>query len=335
MTRFAPLQHPGPLIVGLDEALPYPLQTGIAGTRDFGGLEIDLCRRLAERLGVELEFVTFPWTRIIDQLLGGAVDVVCSAATITADRARQVRFSDPYLSFALGWVTSADDPVLGGDDLGKRSVGVRKNTVAESYVRSHLRAPEVRCYDQNQPAYDGLRTRQIELVIDDEPIARWYAGNTPGLRFGGVIPDTRMSYGLMFSPANPELQHAVNAVLRDLRTSGILDQLRRATFPPPIARLWRGSVPAAKAAAYLGYLHETGLEDYRRTPGNEAVWVLSRTEGDTTEFLIVSLWESLAAIRGFAGDDVEKARYYPEDAEYLLSFEPTVRHYEVWTELSD
>jgi hypothetical protein len=43
----------------------------------------------------------------------------------------------------------------------------------------------------------------------------------------------------------------------------------------------------------------------------------------------MSLWDSLEAIRAFAGDDVERARYYPEDASYLLELEPTVAHYEV------
>ncbi len=44
---------------------------------------------------------------------------------------------------------------------------------------------------------------------------------------------------------------------------------------------------------------------------------------------MISLWESEEAIRAFAGDDLERARYYPEDAEYLLELEPRCTHYEV------
>ena len=54
-----------------------------------------------------------------------------------------------------------------------------------------------------------------------------------------------------------------------------------------------------------------------------------RTEDGRTHFLLVTLWESWEAIRAFAGDDPERARYYPEDAEYLLELEPRVTHYEV------
>jgi hypothetical protein len=57
--------------------------------------------------------------------------------------------------------------------------------------------------------------------------------------------------------------------------------------------------------------------------------VLRRIEGDEAHFLTLSFWESLGAIERFAGPDAEKAKYYPEDEEFLLGFEPTVRHYEV------
>lgn len=96
-----------------------------------------------------------------------------------------------------------------------------------------------------------------------------------------------------------------------------------------IARIWRGETPAAKADAYYAFLQKTGIPDYKAVPGNRGVFVLRRVEGDRAEFLLLTLWESWEAIRQFAGDDVEKAVYYPEDPDYLLEMEPLVRHYEV------
>jgi heme-degrading monooxygenase HmoA len=58
--------------------------------------------------------------------------------------------------------------------------------------------------------------------------------------------------------------------------------------------------------------------------------VLRRIEADKAHFLTLSLWESLDAIKKFAGEDYEKARYYPEDKDFLLDFEPTVQHYELF-----
>jgi heme-degrading monooxygenase HmoA len=96
-----------------------------------------------------------------------------------------------------------------------------------------------------------------------------------------------------------------------------------------IARSWHGRVPTGKADAYYAYLRRTGLADYAATPGNRGVSVLRRTDGDVTHFLLLTLWESLAAIQAFAGPEYEVARYYPEDDEYLLEREPFVTHYDV------
>ena len=96
-----------------------------------------------------------------------------------------------------------------------------------------------------------------------------------------------------------------------------------------IARIWHGEVAPEKSDAYLDYLNRTGVPDYRATDGNRGVYVLRRYEDDRVHFLTVSFWESLEKVEGFSGADPERARYYPEDEEFLLRFEPTVRQYEV------
>jgi len=96
-----------------------------------------------------------------------------------------------------------------------------------------------------------------------------------------------------------------------------------------IARIWRGITLAEKADAYIDYLNETGLKDYANTPGNRGVTVLRRLQGDHCEIVLISLWESMAAVRAFAGENPERSVYYPVDEQYLLEMEPLVRHYEV------
>jgi len=97
-----------------------------------------------------------------------------------------------------------------------------------------------------------------------------------------------------------------------------------------IARIWRGVTPVHKADAYLDYLAATGLKEYHATPGNRGVQVLRRIRDDEAEFVLISHWDSLDAIRAFAGDDYERAVYYPDDKDYLLDFAPNVDHFEVF-----
>jgi heme-degrading monooxygenase HmoA len=96
-----------------------------------------------------------------------------------------------------------------------------------------------------------------------------------------------------------------------------------------IARTWRGATKAQDAEAYLEYLHRTGLAEYRKTAGNRGVLGLRRILKDRAEFLLVSLWDSKEAIRQFAGDDIEKAVFYPEDERFLVERDEHVAHYEV------
>ena len=96
-----------------------------------------------------------------------------------------------------------------------------------------------------------------------------------------------------------------------------------------IARTWHGVVPAEKADAYFDYLSRAGIPDLKTTAGNLGVHVLRRIQGGEAHFLLISLWQSRQDIRAFAGDDIERARYYPEDAAFLLELEPHVTHYEV------
>jgi heme-degrading monooxygenase HmoA len=96
-----------------------------------------------------------------------------------------------------------------------------------------------------------------------------------------------------------------------------------------IARIWRGETRAADADAYLEVLRRTGVNDYRSTPGNREVLLLRRTRGDVAEFLILTLWESREAIAAFAGPEIETARYYPEDEQFLLRFAEEVEHWDV------
>lgn len=96
-----------------------------------------------------------------------------------------------------------------------------------------------------------------------------------------------------------------------------------------IARLWRGVVAPEDADAYARYIFRTGVTDYTSTPGNRAVYMLRRPTGEGSEFVLVSLWDSMDNVRAFAGEDVERAVFYPEDDRFLVERDLRVRHYEV------
>ena len=98
-----------------------------------------------------------------------------------------------------------------------------------------------------------------------------------------------------------------------------------------IARIWQGRTRPGMGKAYYEYLQSTGLKDYRATKGLQRVLVLARSIGDQTEYVLITLWDDMDAVRRFAGPDPEKAVYYAQDHLYFAEEErkPTVAHYEV------
>ena len=97
-----------------------------------------------------------------------------------------------------------------------------------------------------------------------------------------------------------------------------------------IARIWHGTTRIEIADKYLDFLNRTGIPDYKKTAGNLGAYVLRKIENGKAHFFTLSFWDSLDAIKRFAGSNYERAKYYPEDASFLIELEPNVQHYELF-----
>ena len=93
-----------------------------------------------------------------------------------------------------------------------------------------------------------------------------------------------------------------------------------------VTRIWHGRTKKEDAEMYRHYVVETGIREYLKTEGNLDVRLLQRDEGDVTHIWTVTLWQELECIRAFAGDDINRAKYFPDDDRYLLELEPDVIH---------
>jgi heme-degrading monooxygenase HmoA len=98
-----------------------------------------------------------------------------------------------------------------------------------------------------------------------------------------------------------------------------------------IVRIWTGATRAADADAYESYMREVALPGYAGVPGNSEVLMLRRPlDGDRTEFTMITVWQDMDSIRAFAGPDPERAVFYPQDEQFLVERELTVRHYDLY-----
>jgi hypothetical protein len=96
-----------------------------------------------------------------------------------------------------------------------------------------------------------------------------------------------------------------------------------------IARLWRGRVPVARAEEYRIYQEEVGPPGYRVIVGVRGIYMLGREVDELYEIAMLTFWDSLGAIRAFAGDPIDRARYYDRDFDFLVDPPERVEHFDV------
>jgi heme-degrading monooxygenase HmoA len=97
-----------------------------------------------------------------------------------------------------------------------------------------------------------------------------------------------------------------------------------------IARIWHGKTHIDDLERYSEFLKEVAIPDYKSIPGNKGCTFLRRTENNEAHFTLITFWDSIDSIKAFAGTNYQKAKYYPEDKQFLLEFEDEVQHFEVF-----
>jgi heme-degrading monooxygenase HmoA len=100
-----------------------------------------------------------------------------------------------------------------------------------------------------------------------------------------------------------------------------------------IIRAWRGRASTQRSDDYPAHFRRAVVPDLRSVPGFLGAHLSQRRDGDSVEFLVLTRWESMKAIRAFAGPDVDKAVIEPGAIAALDDFDATVRHYDVLEEV--
>jgi heme-degrading monooxygenase HmoA len=101
-----------------------------------------------------------------------------------------------------------------------------------------------------------------------------------------------------------------------------------------VVRTWRGRASSVNDRDYVRHFQGNVLPELRTIAGFRGALLLRDKRGEEVEFLVLTKWASMDAVRSFAGDDVERAVVEPEGVAALTSFDPTARHYEVVDEIS-
>jgi ABC-type amino acid transport substrate-binding protein len=162
------LQEEGTMLVGSDIAFA-PFEFVEDGENK--GFDIDLMNAIAERIGVEVEFVNTSFDTIFTQLSSGQFDAIISGITITPERDEEINFSNPYFSATQGIAVPAGSDIAGVEDLAGKQVGVQTGTTGEAYANENFTDAEIVSFPTSEAAFGALVSGQLDAVFIDLPVA--------------------------------------------------------------------------------------------------------------------------------------------------------------------
>ncbi|AGK60801.1 amino acid ABC transporter substrate-binding protein, PAAT family [Archaeoglobus sulfaticallidus PM70-1] len=224
----------GMLTVGSDIAYP-PFEFTDEKTGKYAGFDIDLMTEIAKRLGLEVKFVNTAWDGIIPGLLSKKYDVICSAMTITEERAKQVDFSEPYFEAKQVIITRADDTSIQSvKDLDGKKVAVQQGTTGD-FAAERLKEKginlEIIRFEGTPEALMAIQKGDADAAIIDNFVAYLAVKKDP--KVYRVVEDPEFEpeyYGIAVNKDNKGLLEAINKALEEIKKDGTYDKIYEKWF---------------------------------------------------------------------------------------------------------
>lgn len=222
----------GELILGLDDSFP-PM-----GFRDdngeIAGFDIDLAKEVASRMGVELKLQTIDWDAKVLDLNSRNIDVIWNGLTITDERKEQIEFSKPYIANRQIVITRADSGIVTKSDLSGKKVGLQLGSSAEDAVNGEPAVLDtfenLYKYQDNIQALIDLENGNIDAVVVDEILGRYYIGKRVGTFAVASESFAQEQYGIGFRKGETDLVKRVDSIIDEMVEDGTAAEISRAWF---------------------------------------------------------------------------------------------------------
>ncbi|MDD5486291.1 MAG: basic amino acid ABC transporter substrate-binding protein [Dehalococcoidales bacterium] len=187
------------------------------------GFDIDLFNAIAEKAGLEVEWVNVEWDPLLAGVSQGTYDAAISSITIKESRMAEMDFSDPYYIAGQIIVARTESAIAGVEDLPGKKVGVQSGTTGDDEA-SAIDGVDVTGYDEIGMAFAALMNKQIDAVVCDTPVASGYVNKYDTLKTVGEVLTTE-EYGIAMPKGSDELKAKINKALAEVKAENIIDQL--------------------------------------------------------------------------------------------------------------
>lgn len=217
-------QKPAKIRIATDATWP-PFEYVNEQTKAIEGFDIDLFKAIAEKEGLEVEFINVAWDPLLAGVAQCQYDAAISSITITEDRKKQMLFSDPYFEAGQLVTVRKDNTVITGKDaLAGKVAGAQIGTTGAFEVEK-IKGATLKTYDDIGLAFQDLINGQIDAVVADNPLALGYVGKHPDkLKTVGAV-FTNEVYGIAVCKTKTDLLAKINSGLKAVKKEGLIEKL--------------------------------------------------------------------------------------------------------------
>ena len=216
----------GKLVIGVEGT--YPPFTYHDDNGELTGLDIELGKAVAEKLGVEAEFQEAAWDSLLIGIDTERFDTVINSVSITDERAEKYDFSDPYYYEARRVVVRADDDsIKSEEDLNGKKIATNTTNAFIPWYEEH--GAEVVGIDTSGEAIDLLLSGRVDFVGTSVPVLNSYLDEHPDaadkVKEAFVIPNSEDVIAIPVRKGETEFLDAINTALAELREEGTLKEI--------------------------------------------------------------------------------------------------------------
>ena len=227
----------GTFILGLDDSFP-PM-----GFRDednnIVGFDIDVAKKVAEKLGVEFVAQPISWDAKELELNSGNIDCIWNGMSITPEREASMAMTWPYLNNQMVFYVKADSGIKAAEDLAGKSVAVQNGSYAEELLNGDFAdlaatMDSVIGYDEYLTALMDLQQGGCDAVLIDLVVGEYKVSGMGATDLMAAVALADDNYGIGFRKEDVALRDKVQEILMELKADGTLAEICKNWFTEDI-----------------------------------------------------------------------------------------------------
>jgi glutamate transport system substrate-binding protein len=218
-TTMGRIQAAGEIKIGVKYDVP-PFGFKNPQTDAIEGFDVDLGQAIADKLGVEPNFIEAISDNRIPFLQDGTVDLILSTMTINAERDQEIDFSEPYYIARGRILVPQDSDITGVDSLAGRKVCTALGSTYEETIREQAPKADLRLVDSYSECLELVQNGAVDAVSTDDVILTGMIIQDDTLKLTEGEPLTTEPYGAGIKEGDAEFQEFVNGVIEEWKSGG-------------------------------------------------------------------------------------------------------------------